>query len=158
MPRTSTRKKATRKTTARRKSTTTKRKATTAKRKTATRKPAAKRSTKVTRKKTLTPIKTAMTKSQVLAHIAEETELTRKQVGAVFESLQDVMSRHLKKGSCNQFTLPGLAKFVTKHKPATKARKGINPFTGEEMMFKAKPASKTVKVRPLKTVKEMPNG
>ena len=51
--------------------------------------------------------------------------------------------------------MPGLCKMVVKKKPATKARKGINPFTGEEMMFKAKPASKTVRVRPLKNLKEM---
>ena len=65
------------------------------------------------------------------------------------------MHRHLKPGGAGQFTLPGLAKVTTKHKKATKARKGINPFTGEETTFKAKPACNVVKVRPLKKLKEM---
>ena len=65
------------------------------------------------------------------------------------------MQRHLRKGAAGEFTIPGLMKCVVKRKPATKARKGINPFTGEEIMFKAKPARNVVKVRPLKKLKEM---
>ena len=61
----------------------------------------------------------------------------------------------MKKGAAGEFTVPGLMKLMVKSKPATKARKGVNPFTGEEMMFKAKPARRTVKVRPLKKLKEM---
>ena len=61
----------------------------------------------------------------------------------------------MKKGAAGEFTVPGLMKLQVKSKPATKARKGVNPFTGEEMMFKAKPARRTVKVRPLKKLKEM---
>ena len=53
------------------------------------------------------------------------------------------------------FTIPGLVKLTVRKKPAVKARKGVNPFTGEEMMFKAKPASKVVKAVPLKAVKDM---
>ena len=65
------------------------------------------------------------------------------------------MHRHLKKGGARQFTVPGLMKCVVKHRPARPARKGINPFTGEQVTFKAKPASEVVKVRPLKNLKDM---
>jgi nucleoid DNA-binding protein len=95
------------------------------------------------------------TKSEVYGHIAEETELSRKQVAAVFESLTGLVAKTLKKGP-GIFTLPGLLKIKVIKKPATKARKGINPFTGQETMFKAKPARKVVKVQPLKSLKEMP--
>ena len=65
------------------------------------------------------------------------------------------MEGHLKKRGAGQFTLPGLLKIVTQKKPATKARKGINPFTGEATTFAAKPARTMVKVRPLKKLKDM---
>ncbi|MDA7622108.1 HU family DNA-binding protein, partial [bacterium] len=87
--------------------------------------------------------------------IGEETELSRKQVAAVLESLSGVIEGHIKKRAVGEFVLPGLLKIVTVRKPATKARMGINPFTKEEVMFKAKPASTAVKVRPLKKLKEM---
>src|SRR5690606_4487070 len=95
------------------------------------------------------------TKSEVLAHITKDTGLTRQQVNAVFESLKGIMRKSLR--SHGLFTLPGLMKLKVVKKPATKAREGINPFTGEKMMFKAKPASKKVRVLPLKTVKDMVN-
>ncbi len=68
--------------------------------------------------------------------------------------LEALIERSIKKRSIGEFTLPGLMKITTVKKPARKARKGINPFTGEETMFKAKPASIAVKVRPLKKLKE----
>ena len=95
------------------------------------------------------------TKTQILDQVAEETELSRKQVAAVLESLTGVIEGHIKKRAVGEFVLPGLMKIVTVRKPATKARKGINPFTKEEVMFKAKPASTAVKIRPLKKLKEM---
>ena len=95
------------------------------------------------------------TKTQILDQIGEETELSRKQVAAVLESLSGVIEGHIKKRAVGEFVLPGLLKIVTVRKPATKARTGINPFTKEEVMFKAKPASTAVKVRPLKKLKEM---
>ena len=94
-------------------------------------------------------------KTEILDHIAESTELSRKQVASVLDGLADVVELHVKKRSVGEFVLPGLLKVTTVRKPATKARKGINPFTGEEVMFKAKPASTVVKVRPLKKLKEM---
>ncbi len=102
-----------------------------------------------------TPISSGYTKSQIYSTIAEVTELSRKEVSDVFAALSNLAMRHLHKKGAGEFTIPGLAKCVVKHKPATKARKGVNPFTGEEMMFKAKPARNIVKVRPLKKLKEM---
>lgn len=96
-----------------------------------------------------------MTKTQIIAQISDQTELTKKDVNAVFDELANIMEGHLKKRGAGQFTLPGLLKVVTQKKPATKARKGINPFTGEETTFKAKPASTAVKIRPLKRLKDM---
>ncbi len=95
----------------------------------------------------------APTKSEIFAQIAEKTDLAKRDVAAVFAELEPIIKKSLKANGV--FNMPGLCKMVVKKKPATKARKGINPFTGEEMMFKAKPASKTVRIRPLKNLKEM---
>ena len=100
-------------------------------------------------------IKERYTKTQIMTEIAESTGLSKKQVASVFDELSDVIERHIKKRACGEFVLPGLMKITTVKKKATKARKGINPFTGEETMFKAKPASIQVKVRPLKKMKDM---
>ncbi len=136
---------------------TTKRKATTkkttAKKATTKTKVAAKKTT--TRKVKTTAIKTALNKSQLMNELAESTELSKKQISNVFEELGNLMHRHLKKGGAGEFTLPGILKCVVKRKPATKSRKGINPFTGEMITFKAKPARNIVKVRALKKLKEM---
>ncbi len=97
----------------------------------------------------------AMSKSQLINAIVEaagELELTRKQVKAVLESLVDVGHKELKKSGL--FTVPGFAKFRVVKKPATKARQGVNPFTKEPMTFAAKPASKSVRARPIKIVKD----
>ena len=96
-------------------------------------------------------------KAQLFSHISECNGLTRKEISGVFEALGEIMESHLKKGGPGEFTVPGLMKCKVIHKPATKARKGINPFTGEETMFKAKPARNIIKVRPLKALKEMVN-
>ena len=95
------------------------------------------------------------TKTQIVSDIAEDAGLTRKQVNAVIDGLACVIERHVKKGAVGEFVLPGLLKINTVRKPATKERKGINPFTGEEAVFKARPARTVVKVRPLKKLKEM---
>lgn len=100
-------------------------------------------------------VKKSMTKALMLAEIAEKTGLNKKQIKSVLDELSVVIERHIKKRAPGQFTLPGLIKIEVKRKPATKARKGINPFTGEETVFKAKPARRVVKVRPLKALKEM---
>ena len=86
--------------------------------------------------------------------LSEKTGLSKKEVSGVFETLGDLIGFDLKKGP-GTFTVPGLMKVVVVRKPAVKARKGVNPFTGEEMMFKAKPARNVVKVRALKGLKDM---
>src|SRR5262245_17196756 len=95
------------------------------------------------------------TKSDVVAQICEDAELSRKQVAAVFESLNGIIKKSLR--GHGTFTLPGLLKMKVVRKPATKARQGINPFTKEKMMFKAKPASKKVRLLPLKSLKAFVN-
>ena len=101
------------------------------------------------------PIKDRYSKTQILDQIATDTGLTRKQVGAVIDGLGSIIGGHLDKKGVGEFVLPGLLKISTVKKPAVKARKGINPFTKEEVTFKAKPASTAVKVRPLKALKDM---
>ncbi len=98
--------------------------------------------------------KKALPKSQVIGQIAEKTELSRKQVGGVCEALANLIQRELKKGP-GVFTVPGLMKLTLVKKPATKAREGINPFTKQPTTFKAKPARNVVRIRPLKSLKEM---
>jgi nucleoid DNA-binding protein len=105
--------------------------------------------------KKTTSVKDRFNKTQILDHIAAATSLSRKQVSAVIEGLADVIEAHVKKNAVGEFVLPGLLKIQTVRKPAVKARKGINPFTKEEVMFKAKPASTSIKVRPLKKLKDM---
>ena len=117
-------------------------------------------SKKVTMKKAVPAKKIAsisapMTKTMLINHIAAETSVVKKDVAKVFDTLADSIEAHLKKRGPGQFTLPGLMKITTVTKPARRARKGINPFTGEETVFKARPAQTVVKVRPLKRLKEM---
>ena len=95
------------------------------------------------------------TKSEILTNIAEATELSRKQVASVFEAMSNEIKGAVGKKGPGIFAVPGLMKIVVITKPAQKARKGINPFTKEETMFKAKPARKVIKVRPLKALKDM---
>ena len=95
------------------------------------------------------------TKTEIYSNIAESTGLSKKDVGAIFDALNDEIARALSKKGPQSFTLPGLCKIVVQNKPATPAREGVNPFTGEKTMFKAKPARNVVKVRPLKKLKDM---
>jgi nucleoid DNA-binding protein len=96
-----------------------------------------------------------MTKSEIVSGITEKTGLAKKDVNAVFEVMAAQIKKSLGKSGTGTYTVPGLMKLVIVRKPATKARKGINPFTGEETMFKAKPARNVVKIRPLKNLKDM---
>jgi nucleoid DNA-binding protein len=93
------------------------------------------------------------TKSEILSHVADKTGLKRKDVGAVFDELATLIKRDLK--GVGLFNVVGLMKIKVVHKPAQPARKGINPFTKEEVMFKAKPARNVVKVLALKSLKDM---
>jgi len=102
---------------------------------------------KVAKKKAAaSAVKKPPTKSEILNHISADTELSRKEVSAVLESLSGLIEKNLKPRGPGFFNLPGLLKIKVIKKPATKARLGTNPFNGEEMMFKAKPARKVVKV------------
>ncbi len=95
------------------------------------------------------------TKGEIYRELAERTGLTRKDVVAVFDEMSGMIKKDLGKRGPGVFTVPGLLKVKVVRKPATKARKGVNPFTGEEMMFKAKPARNVVKATPLKALKDM---
>ena len=95
---------------------------------------------------------TQMTKAQLFEKIAAATEVPKKDIKAVFETLASVGYKELKKTGV--FLVPGFAKFVVIKKPATKERQGTNPFTQEPMTFKAKPARKIVRARPVKAAKD----
>lgn len=97
----------------------------------------------------------AATKTEILTNIASSTDLSRKQVASVFDALADQIKGAVGKKGPGVFAVPGLMKIMVIQKPATKARKGINPFTKEEQIFKAKPARKVIKIRPLKSLKDM---
>ena len=117
---------------------------------------------KVARKKTavkkapaVKAIKEPFTKTMLFNEIAERTELKKKEVAAVFDELSSIINGHIRRNAAGVFTVPGLMKIKVVRKPATRARKGINPFTGEPTIFKAKPARNVVKVQPLKALKDM---
>ena len=95
------------------------------------------------------------TKSEILSNVAEATRLSRKQVASVFDAISGQIKAAVGKKGPGVFALPGLLKIMVIVKPATPKRKGINPFTKQEQIFKAKPARKVIKVRPLKALKDM---
>jgi nucleoid DNA-binding protein len=97
----------------------------------------------------------APTKSEVCAEIAEKTDLTKKDVAAVFDELQNVIKKNIGRRGPGMFTIPGLIKIAVKEKPAQPARWGRNPATGEQIKIAAKPKRKTIRARPLKGLKEM---
>jgi nucleoid DNA-binding protein len=94
-------------------------------------------------------------KTEIFNSIAEATGVSKKDVASVFDALVNEIKKDVGKKGPGQFTLPGLCKIVVQQKPATKERKGIDPFTKQEKIFKAKPARKVVKVRALKPLKDM---
>ena len=93
-----------------------------------------------------------MSKSELIQKVADEASVAKKDVKSVIESLASVGYKEMKKSG--EFLLPGFAKFIVVKKPATKERTGINPFTKEPTVFKARPARKTLKVRPVKAAKD----
>ena len=109
----------------------------------------------VKKKAAVPAVKKPPTKSEILNSIATETGLSRKDVASVFIALEGVIAKEMKPRGSGLFNLIGLCKIKVVKKPATKARKGINPFTGEETTFQAKPARKAVKILPLKGLKDM---
>lgn len=101
----------------------------------------------------LLPPQAAYKKTELFSTVAEQTGLGKKEVQSVLQTLQTIMMLHLTKKGPGQFVLPGVFKMTVVTKPATKPRTGKNPFTGEEMTFKAKPARRVVKIRVLKKFK-----
>ena len=110
--------------------------------------------TKKTAKKA-TPVKKPMTKSEILTALAESSGFSKKEIAGILEDLAGLIGKNLSRRGAGMFTVPGLMKIKVVRKPATKARPGINPFTQEEIMFKAKPARNVVKILPLKGLKDM---
>jgi nucleoid DNA-binding protein len=96
-----------------------------------------------------------LSKAEVINILAERSELSKQQVSRVFDELGTLIGENLSASGPGTFNVPGLLKITVAHKPATKERKGINPFTKAETVFKARPARSVVKVRPLKGLKEM---
>lgn len=126
--------------------------------KTKNKKPAKKSSGKAS----LPPIKVASvsgskprSKGEIYRTLAEQTGATRQQVVRMFDVMQAMIAKDLGKGGPEVFNVPGMMRVLVQRKPATKAREGLNPFTGEKMMFKAKPARNVVKVRALKGLKTL---
>jgi nucleoid DNA-binding protein len=129
----------------------------------AVKKPAAKKAVATTKKAAsavhkagpqLKTVAKAYTKGQILDYLADQAGISKKQASQTFEALGGLIGAHVKSKD-GIFTFPGLFKCVVVTKPATKARKGINPFNGQPIMFKAKPAHKAVKIRALKALKDM---
>jgi nucleoid DNA-binding protein len=96
-----------------------------------------------------------MTKTEIISALAETSELTKQQVAGLLDGLTNLIGKNLGDEGPGVFTIPGLVKLSVVHKPATEEREGINPFTKEPTVFKAKPASKSVKLRPLKALKDL---
>lgn len=104
--------------------------------------------------KKLSSVKDPYTKGQTLNYLAQRANIKKAEIVQVMNALDELVETHLKKQGPGAFTLPGLLKFKIVRKPATKARKGVNPFTGEMTTFKAKPARNVIKIRPLKKLKD----
>jgi len=99
-------------------------------------------------------IKTVLTKSALVAHLAEAAQVAAKDVRALLAALEETIRVSIGKKGPRTFMLPGLLKITVTSVAAKPARKGINPFTGEPTTFKAKPATVKVKVRPMKKLKD----
>jgi nucleoid DNA-binding protein len=99
--------------------------------------------------------KKPLNKTEIVVSLSEATDLTKQQVTRLFDELANLIERNLSEDGPGVFTVPGLMKIKVVRKPATEARKGINPFTKEETVFKAKPARNVVKIVPLKGLKDM---
>jgi nucleoid DNA-binding protein len=99
-------------------------------------------------------VKTVLTKSQLVAHLADAAKVAGKDVRALLAALEETIRASISRKGPRTFVLPGILKITVVAVPAKKARKGVNPFTGQETIFKAKPATVKVKVRPMKKLKD----
>ncbi|MCE3238952.1 MAG: hupA [Gammaproteobacteria bacterium] len=110
---------------------------------------------KVQIKPKMPTVKDPLTKGGIIKAIMDMTCLAKKEVAGVLDAFGTIIELHVKSRGPGKFVMPGLLKIAVVKKPAKPARKGVNPFTGEEMMFKAKPAHKVVKIKALRKLKEM---
>jgi nucleoid DNA-binding protein len=101
------------------------------------------------------PVSKGFTKGELLTTIGDMVSLSKKEVANVMDAFVAIIERHVKKGAVGHFIFPGVLKLAVIRKPATKARPGTNPFTGEPTIFKAKPARNVVKIKALKKIKDM---
>ena len=108
--------------------------------------------------KTLPPITAKLSKAQLLELLSVDSGLRKADIKRVLGSLERVIEASMNSQGGGQFTMPGLLKMTAVRRPAIKARKGINPFTGEETWFKAKPPTTGVKIWPLRKLKRLANG
>lgn len=99
--------------------------------------------------------KKPMTKTEIVASLSEASGLAKQQVNGLLDELARLIEKNLGEDGPGEFAIPGLMKIKVVRKPATEERKGINPFTKEETVFKAKPARNVVKITPLKGLKDM---
>lgn len=128
----------------------------------AAKKATAKTKRKVVKKKTVVKtvakkmptVKDPLSKGAMIKALMDMTDLAKKDVAGVLDGLNTLIELHVKSRGPGKFVLPGVLKINVVKKPARPARKGINPFTGEEVMFKAKPAMRVVKIKALKKLKE----
>lgn len=97
----------------------------------------------------------AMSKTEVLNVLAEKTDLSKKEIGAVLDELANLIGDQLGKKGPGVFSVPGMMKLKAVHKPAKKAYRGIDPFTKQERDFAAKPASTRIRITALKKLKDM---
>ena len=102
----------------------------------------------------LKPIKTALNKTTLNAHLAEHAGVEPKAVKAVLAALEATILASVNKKGLGEFTLPGILKVTAQNVPAKKKRFGKDPFTGEERWFAAKPATVKIKTRALKKLKD----
>ncbi len=99
--------------------------------------------------------KKPMTKSEIISSLSDSTGLTKQQVSDLFEELLKLIGTNLDANGPGVFNFPGLMKVRVVRKPETPERKGINPFTKEETIFKAKPARNVIKISALKKLKDL---
>ncbi|HMO47402.1 MAG TPA: HU family DNA-binding protein [Rubrivivax sp.] len=104
--------------------------------------------------KTIKPVKDTFTKASLAAHLAEQAGVEPKAAKAVLAALEAAVLGAVHKKGVGEFTLPGLLKIGVQKVPAKPKRKGINPFTKEEQVFAAKPATVRIKARALKKLKD----
>lgn len=109
----------------------------------------------VAKKVTMPTIKDPLSKGGIIKALMDMTGLAKKDVAGVLDNLHTLIELHIRSRGPGKFVMPGMLKINVVKKPARPARKGINPFTGEEVMFKAKPAMRVVKIKALKKLKEI---